>query len=257
MALCTPRFSEAEDLFGGDIVFDPTNYAKNLITAAQMVQQVKQMILQVKNSNNEVAMMLQNLLPVLGQRLYPLDLYYMLLLAEEGKAGPRPGAAQTLNYYHGDVQPTALEMYPGSRNNDHYFTRTAINSDTALNTISASLGRLHVNAGQEAEDRYHGDRDGIANQSATAEGNLQAIQINTDAVLFAADATQRVEKGIAEIANVQAVNSAYEIQEKAWGNASLSYALHNAGGDLDDYVPLYNGGAGGIKYVGNYQGGGF
>ncbi len=41
-------------LFGeGDTVFDPTNFAKNKITAAQMLEQVKQMTLQVKNSDAE------------------------------------------------------------------------------------------------------------------------------------------------------------------------------------------------------------
>jgi conjugal transfer/entry exclusion protein len=61
-------------LFGvGDTVFDPTNFAKNTIMAAQMMEQVKQMTLQVQNSNTEVAMLLQNLMAVLGARYnYPL-----------------------------------------------------------------------------------------------------------------------------------------------------------------------------------------
>ena len=61
-------------LFGvGDTVFDPTNFAKNTIMAAQMMEQVKQMTLQVQNSNTEGAMLLQNLMAVLGTRYnYPL-----------------------------------------------------------------------------------------------------------------------------------------------------------------------------------------
>jgi conjugal transfer/entry exclusion protein len=258
MALFIPHSSEAQErIFGaGDTVFDPSNFIRNTVTAAQMVQQVKQMVLQVKNSDNEVQMMLQNLLTALDQRYYPLDTYYALLLAEEGKAGPRPGSARTLDYTHGDLQPTALDMYSGFRMSDHYFDRSADNSDTALNTISAGLGRLHVNAGADAEDRYHGTRDGIANTSAAAQGQLQAEQTNNAAILFVADGIQRVEKSTAEIANIQAVSNAYTLQKEAWGEGALSYSLHLAGADTD-VMPLYNGGAGGIKYVGTYQGGGF
>jgi len=235
-------------------VFDHANFLKNTITSLQMIQQVKQMILQVKNSNHEVEMMLLNLLQGGPQRLYQLDEYYALLQAEEGKFAARPGSARTLDYYHGDLQPMATAMYPGFRNSDHYWARASINSDTALNTISATLGRLHVNAGPEAEFRHHGTRDGIANQSAAAEGNLQALQANTAATLFAADAVHRVEKGTAEIANLQAVNNAYFLQKEAWGEATLSYNLFLAGGTEESPMPLYNRGAGGVTYIGNYQG---
>src|SRR5258706_4763718 len=60
MVLFTLSSSNAHALFGeGDTVFDPSNFVRNTVTAAQMIQQVKQMVLQVKNSNNEVQMMLQ------------------------------------------------------------------------------------------------------------------------------------------------------------------------------------------------------
>src|ERR1044071_1266928 len=73
LALLSPYTNKAHALFGGDIVYDPTNYSKNLITATQMIQQVKQMILQVKNSDQEVEMMLLNLLTATGQPSYPLE----------------------------------------------------------------------------------------------------------------------------------------------------------------------------------------
>src|SRR5262249_56147385 len=56
---------------GGMIVFDPTNFGKNTITAAQM-------LLQVANSNREVAMMLQNLLSTPGS-YYDMARYLALL----------------------------------------------------------------------------------------------------------------------------------------------------------------------------------
>src|ERR1051325_10553166 len=95
LALLSPYTNEAHALFGGDIVYDPTNYTKNLITATQMMQQVKQMILQVKNSDQEVEMMLQNLWPALGQRVYPLDTWELLLLAELTKT-ERPYSGRTI-----------------------------------------------------------------------------------------------------------------------------------------------------------------
>src|SRR5882724_10653235 len=69
MVLCCLSANPVYALFGvGDTVFDPTNFAKNAITAAQMLEQVKQMTRQVQNSNSEVAMLLQNLTAVLGAR---------------------------------------------------------------------------------------------------------------------------------------------------------------------------------------------
>ena len=134
MGLTSPWLNKAH-AFLGDIVYDPTNYAKNVITAAQM-------LLQVKNSNSEVAMLLQNLLPALGLRTYPLGLYESLLLADMARAGRRPYSARTLDYYQGDLQQASLALYPGFQSARDYPTHYAASADTLLNTTSSVMGRL-------------------------------------------------------------------------------------------------------------------
>ncbi len=246
--------NEAHALFGGDIVYDPTNYTKNLITATQMIQQVKQMLLQVKNSNQEVAMMLLNLAPALNQRSYPLETWETLLLAELAKA-QRSYSGRTIDYYHGDLQPTYQELYPGFRLGDHYPYRYAVNADTALNTFSAVMGRAHVEAGEEADARYHGTRDGLAERNEAADGNLQALQTGNAITLSVADGVHRLEKAEAETATLIATRNAHDIQKEAWGEAIFHYSLVQAGADTDT-VPAYASGApGGVKYFEELGGG--
>src|SRR5919197_1298023 len=83
------RPAEAQ-LFGGGgglIVYDPTNFTKNQITAAQM-------LLQVANSNEEVRMLLQNLMPTLGA-YYEME-RYLRTLQEVISSGD---SSLKLNYY--------------------------------------------------------------------------------------------------------------------------------------------------------------
>ncbi len=249
LALFSPYINKAHALFGGDIVYDPTNYSKNVITAAQM-------LLQVKNSDKEVLMMLQNLLTATGQRYYPLDTWEMLLLAELTKA-ERPYSSRTIDYYRGDLQPTYLVLYPGYSLGDEYPRRYAVNVDTALNTFSAVMGRAHVEAGEEADARYRGTRDGIAERSETAEGQLQALQTNNAAILSVADGVHRLEKAEAETATLIATRNAHDLQREAWGEAFFYNSLVQAGADKGA-VPVYASGArGGVKYFDLLGGGDF
>jgi P-type conjugative transfer protein TrbJ len=258
MVLTPPCCNEAQALFGiGDVVFDPTNFAKNTITATQMIRQVEQMILQVQNSDHEVEMMLLNLAPALGQCYYPLDTWERLLLAELEKAGQRSYSSRTIDYYHGDLQPTYLDMYPGFRLGDHYPLRYAINADTALNTFSAVMGRAHIEAGEEADARYRGTRDGIAERSDAAEGNLQALQTNNAAILSVADGVHRLEKSEAEMATLIATRNAHDIQKEAWGEAIFHYSLVQAGADKDTGPKYASGAPGGVKYFDEIGGGQF
>jgi len=240
--------SNAHALFGGDIVYDPTNYTRNVITAQQMVRQVQQMMLQVKYSKHAVDILLQNLLPALGLRTYPLGLYETLLLADNARAGRRPYSARTLDYYHDDLQPTSLTLYPGVRSTPEYPVHYGESADTLLNTTSSVMGRLHDEAGEEADVRYHGSRDGLVARSEAAVGQMQAMQTGNAMTLSVADGVHRLEKSNAEVATLIATRNAHDVQKEAWGEAIFRESLLQAGANGAN-VPAYASGApGAVKY---------
>src|SRR2546430_16620665 len=86
---------------GGLLVFDPTNFTKNELTAAQM-------LLQVANSNEEVRMLLQNLVPTLGA-YYGMDRYLNGLREVIASGDP----ALQLNYDMPQIESEMRERYPG------------------------------------------------------------------------------------------------------------------------------------------------
>jgi conjugal transfer/entry exclusion protein len=180
----------------------------------------------------------------------------MLLLAELTKA-ERPYSARTIDYYRTDLQPTYLVLYPGFSLGDQYVRRYAVNVDTALNTFSAVMGRAHVEAGEEADARYHGIRDGLAERSEAAEGQLQALQTGNAITLSVTDGVHRLEKAEAETATLIATRNAHDLQKEAWGEAFLHEQLVEAGAETG-VVPAYASGApGGVKYFDLLGGGGF
>src|SRR5262249_21142085 len=167
----------------------------------------------------------------------------------------RPYSARTIDYYHEDLQPTYLVLYPGFTLGDQYFTRYAVNVDTALNTFSAVMGRAHVEAGEEADARYRGTRDGLAERNEAAEGELQALQTGNAITLSVADGVHRLAKAEAETATLIATRNAHDLQKEAWGEAFFHQQLVQAGAEKGT-VPQYASGApGGVKYFDELGGG--
>lgn len=233
IALCAPLPSEAQFFGGGgDLpVIDNTNLIQNVLTALRMLHQIG-------NSDQEVAMMLQNLLTGQGQAAYDLVTLEQLLWALSQSAGVRPNSGRTLDYFQQDLSSQMATLFPGTTPTNDYLDLNALNMDTTLNTLQSVIAQTGPAAGLDGDVRYHATRDALYGSSDAAQGNLQVLQAGNAINLSTADAVHRVEKALAGLTNVMAATQAQQLQKEAWGEAALSQGLHLAG--ADDDTPPYD-----------------
>jgi hypothetical protein len=110
------------------------------------------------------------------------------------------------------------------------------------------MGRLHEEAGEEADLRYHGARDGLVARSEAAVGQMQALQTGNAMTLSVADGVHRLEKSAAETATLIATRNAHDVQKEAWGEAIMHDSLLQAGADGATVSAYASGAPGAVIY---------
>lgn len=151
------------------IVYDPSNFAKNAITAAQM-------LLQVANSDQEVEMMRRNLVPVLGA-LYPYQ-QYVHLLQEVIDTVHR---GEPMHYYLADLNGRQLDLYRGytdARKVLGWPANYALLVHTALNAQRGAFNTVHEELTPEDDERVNAVLGDLLRKTAGAFGNKDLAQLN-------------------------------------------------------------------------------
>ncbi|PCI21059.1 P-type conjugative transfer protein TrbJ [Candidatus Wolfebacteria bacterium] len=224
----TPIHS-ANAIFGfGDIVFDPTNYGRNLLTAARTLQQVNNQIRQLRNEAQMLLNQSQNLtrLPMsiggdLQRSLLQMD---VLIRSANGLA----------------YQITAIDAHYRTYFPERYAaatTSTRILQDGQDAWKAARSGfqhSLHVQAevmGQVRSDRIVLDR--LIMESQGAAGNLQVAQAGNQLTALAAKQTMQLQSLIAASARADALEKARVLALTEQARARFQHFL----GDASAYTP--------------------
>ncbi len=223
--------AEAQFIGGGGngmIVFDPTNFTKNTITAAQM-------LLQVGNSNKEVAMMIQNLIAT-GGAYYPMDRYIALLqeVINTGAAGAR------ITYYD-NTESEMLRHYPGYERTDDWNETYNWLTATHLNTQRGALNTVHEELRPEDDAR----EDALATKTEVARGNLDVSQAGNYLAILQIDEARRQRHMLGALTNALIVAHAHPVNLQA--QAEKATALAIAGSLLP--IRPYSG-VGGVRLFG-------
>jgi type IV secretion system protein TrbJ len=197
---------------GGLLVFDPTNFTKNTITAAQM-------LLQVSNSNQEVAMMIENLLRT-GGAYYPMDRYVALLqeVLTTGAAGAR------ITYYD-NTDSEMLQHYPGYERTDDWNHTYDWLTQTHLNTQRGALNTVHEELRPEEDARVQAIEDALAAKTELAQGNLDVSQVGNYLAILQIDEARRQRHMLGALTNALIVAQAHPVNLQAQAEKATALAI--------------------------------
>jgi len=205
--------AEAQFLGGGGlIVFDPTNFTKNTITAAQM-------LLQVGNSNKEVAMMIENLLRT-GGAYYPMDRYAALL--REVLTTGAPGARIT---YEDDTDSEMLRHYPGYARTDDWNTTYDWLTQTHLNTQRGALNTVREELRPEDDARVQAVEEALATKTEQAQGNLDVSQAGNYLAILQVDEARRQRHMLGALTNALVVAQSHVVNLQAQADRAAYEAI--------------------------------
>jgi P-type conjugative transfer protein TrbJ len=199
-------------LFGGGIVFDPTNYAQNVLTAARELQQVTNELTMLQNQATSLinqARNLQNLnFSSLGQIDQSITQTTSLL-----------GQAQRISYDVNAINTAFTTTYPVTYSSSTSSQQLLTDAQTRWqNALAAYQDAMRVQAGvvQNLEST-HSQIDGLVNASQSATGALQAAQSGNQLIAIQTKQLADLTAVMAAIARAQSLDGArtVEAQEQA------------------------------------------
>jgi conjugal transfer/entry exclusion protein len=223
-------------LFGGGsgmIVFDPTNFTKNQITAAQL-------LLQVANSNREVAMLLQNLLGTPGS-YYEMQRYLALLreVIDTGADGAKI-------HYYGNTEADMLAHYPGYARTDDWNATYGWLTDTLLNTQRGMLNTVHEELRPEDDARVAAVEAELALKTEAAQGNLDVSQAGNYLAILQVDELRRQRHMLGALTNALTVAQAHTVNLQAQAEKATALAIEASLLPIRPYS-----GVGGVRLFGS------
>jgi conjugal transfer/entry exclusion protein len=207
------------------IVFDPTNFGKNTITAAQM-------LLQVANSNREVAMLLQNLLGTPGS-YYDMERYLTLLreVIDTGADGAKI-------HYYGNTEADMLTHYPGYTRTDDWNATYSWLTATLLNTQRGLLNTVHEELRPEDEARVAAVEAQLALKTEAAQGNLDVSQAGNYLAILQVDELRRQRHMLGALTNALTVAQSHNVNLEAQAAKAAYDALVASRGPVLPYSGL-------------------
>jgi conjugal transfer/entry exclusion protein len=183
--------------FGGEIVYDPSNFAKNTVTAAQSIQTVKQLLRMLE-----------------GAILTMPDERRVVAAINEALA-----IATAIHYRLPNPADSLRRRFPGY---DYDLSRGAVWYDdeeravrAVMNTLQAVLAATHeqLSAQQEREDidTLHA----ISGITETTPGIRGVMQLGNQAAVFNGQQLLRLRQSLGALVNLQTVLASHELNQKA------------------------------------------
>lgn len=185
---------------GGMIVFDPPNFAKNTITAAQM-------LLQVINSTKEVQMMLKNLQQTSGAWE---DTARLLRRLDEVVA-----TGEALHYQLTHLDQTMHDRYPGYVNPGRWIPKYTQWTTTSLDTLRGTLNTVQEQLKESERGREEALLAALKSKTESAQGNLDVSQTGNMIDLQIIEEQRKIRQLLGALINAQNVATAHQINLQA------------------------------------------
>lgn len=217
-ALCVGAIpAQAQFGFGSSIVFDPTNYSQNVLTAARALQEVNNQLQQLQNE----ATMLTNM----GRNLASLNSSELtgMVSALTGMS-TLMAQAQGIAYHVNATMAAFNGTYPSS-----YPTSTSASMLTAnaqqrwQDAMTAFQQTVQVQS--QVVENVQADTTALSNlvtASQGAVGNLQAVQAGNQLAALAAKQQLQIQNLMAAQYRAEALDHARSAQDEAAGQAEFS-----------------------------------
>ena len=204
------------------IVFDPTNYAQNVMTAAHELQQV----------NNEIQMLENQATSLLNQARNLASLPYSALASLQQQISQTQqllGQAQRIAYSVSAIDQAFTQTYPQAYSSSTSSQQLLADAQTRWqNALAGFQDAMRVQAGVVANlDNTHAQISALVSSSQSATGALQAAQSGNQLVALQTTQLSDLTAIMASIARAQSLDAARrletQVQAQAQTKAFLNY----------------------------------
>ena len=197
------------------IVFDPSNYAQNLLTAARSLEQIDN---QIRSLQNE-AQMLTNM----AKNLSRIDFPQLQEITQTLQAIDRlMGKAQGIGFHLNELDAQFRQLYPDAFDTALRTDQRVQGARTRLDTSMAAL-RHTMEVQSQIVENVHGDAAALAQivaKSQGAEGSLQAQQATNQLLALTAKQQFQLQEMMAAQFRSDAIERARQVQETAEARAA-------------------------------------
>ena len=204
------------------IVFDPTNYAQNVLTAARELSQV----------NNEIQMLENQATSLLNQARNLASLPYSSLASLQQQISQTQqllGQAQRIAYSVSAIDQAFTQTYPQAYASSTSSQQLLADAQTRWqNALAGFRDAMRVQAGVVANlDNTHAQISALLSSSQSATGALQAAQSGNQLVALQTTQLSDLTAIMASIARAQSLDAARrletQVQAQAQTKAFLNY----------------------------------
>jgi P-type conjugative transfer protein TrbJ len=193
-----PSTSQAQFGFGGgEIVYDPSNFAKNTITAAEAIKTVALLTRALEGITFKIDDGAQVLAAVREALLIANAIHYRLSNPSEALRRRYPGYDYELTpdmvWYDDEEQAIRAEMA----------------------TLEALLATQHEQLSERQEQQDLATLGAILGLSEVSQGIRAAVQLDTQAAVFQGQQLLRLRQSVGALLNLHAVTMARQAHERA------------------------------------------
>jgi P-type conjugative transfer protein TrbJ len=215
IAVAVSPVQKAQALFGlGDIVYDPTNHAENILTAARSLEQINNQVQQLANEAQMLINQAQNLanLPtsIAGELQGSLSQVDQLIRDAQG-------IAYDLSEIDGAYRELFPEEYADSVSTSDILHDARESWKLAREGFRHALEVQAEVVGEIRNDAATLDR--LVGESQGAVGNLQAVQVGNQLTALAAKQSMQLQSLLAASARAEALDRADALAAHERGQA--------------------------------------
>ncbi len=196
--------------FGG-IVYDPTNYAQNVLTAARSLQQVNNQIQQIQNQATSLINQAKNLASLPISTLSTLQ-------AQVQQTRQLLAQAQRIAYSVQDIQQAFTTRYNGANLTAPQAQMVTNANDRWQDSVAALQDALKVQAGVVGNiDRARSSIDTLVSASQSSSGALQATQAGNQLLALQSQQLADLTAAVAAQGRAQSLEAARNAAAEAEG----------------------------------------
>ncbi|QSB45657.1 P-type conjugative transfer protein TrbJ [Tsuneonella flava] len=222
ISIVAPMFvaAPAHAQFGG-IVYDPSNYAQNVLTAARSLQQINNQIQQIQNQATSLLNEARNLASLPFSSLATLQ-------QQVQRTQQLLGQAQRIAYDVQNIQQAFNSRYTGTALTGDHAQMVANANARWEDSVGAFEDALKVQAG--AVGNIEGARasmESLVSASQSATGALQAAQAGNQLLALQSQQLADLTATVAAQGRAQALESARQAAEEAEGRERFRRFMGN------------------------------
>jgi len=216
--------AQAQFGFGG-IVYDPTNYAQNLLTAERELQQVNNELLSLENQATSLVNQARNLASLPYSALTSLD--QSITQTEQLLTN-----AQRIAYSVSTIDQAFTQSYPMSYPAGTSSTQLVSDAQTRWqNALAGFQDAMHVQAGAVQNlDSTRTQIDALVGASQSATGALQASQSGNQLVALETKQLADLTAVMAAIARAQSLEGARTVENEEQAQTQTNNFLNYGAG---------------------------